>query len=445
MNDNYVGYRIKLYPTEEQIDTFEKYFGACRFVYNLGIDLEEEYYEASKNDDSTKYKTLSHYGLINKLTSLKKEDKYYWLNDFDTGSLRLVLKDVEIAFKRFFNKISKYPKYKSKKNYHQMFPVRSERLKVYESSIYLPSIGEIQTGINKQELIGAGNKDKKNSIYKHYCNARVVYDGYSYWLTFTLEKNHEQGIECNSCKRFINNEVWNHKPYSDDVGIDLGCGRSKWIVDSQGTRIVRPDTSKSEAKIKKLQRKLACKRRVNDKKFEEELLQQGEITNPTLVKARRRYSNNELKILKKMNKEYKHITNVKKNAIHEYACNLIETKPRSVTMETLSVEDMLLKNKDIPRKHRDRHNKMVYESMLYTVIDIIDTKCTNNNIPVIYANDDYPSTQLCSRCGNRYHVGKSNIYHCPSCGLDIDRDYNASLNLRDFQYSSYCNTNSIAV
>ena len=146
-----------------------------------------------------------------------------------------------------------------------------------------------------------------------------------------------------------------------------------------------------------------------------------------------------------MNKEYKHITNVKKNAIHEYACNLIETKPKSVTMETLKVRDMLLTDKDIPKKHRDRHNKMVKDAMLYTVIDIIDTKCSNNNIPVIYANDDYPSSQLCSRCGNRYHVGKSNTYHCPSCGLDIDRDYNASLNLRDFQYSSYCNTNSIAV
>ena len=91
MNDNYVGYRIKMYPTEEQKKTFEKYFGACRFVYNLGIDLQEEHYEASKNDDSVKYKTLSHYDLINKLTSLKKEDKYYWLNDFDSTSLKLVL------------------------------------------------------------------------------------------------------------------------------------------------------------------------------------------------------------------------------------------------------------------------------------------------------------------------------------------------------------------
>ena len=114
-------------------------------------------------------------------------------------------------------------------------------------------------------------------------------------------------------------------------------------------------------------------------------------------------------------------------------------------METLKVRDMLLTDKDISRKHRDRHNKMVKDAMLYTVIDIIDTKCSNNNIPVIYADREYPSTQLCSRCGNRYYVGKSNIYHCPSCGLVIDRDYNASLNLRDFQYSSYCNTNSISI
>ena len=444
MNDNYVGYRIKLYPTEEQIDTFGKYFGACRFVYNLGINLQEEHYEASKNDDNVK-NTLSFIEMNNKLTSIKKEDKYYWLNDFDSTSLKIVLRDVVYGYKRFFDNYNNHPRYKSKKNHHQMFPIRSERLSINKSSVRLPSIGEIQTGINKTELIGNGYDKIKNSIHKKYINSRVVYDGYSYWLTFSLEKDSLQGIQCNSCKRFINNEVWNHKQYSDDVGIDLGCGRNKWIVDSQGTRVVRPDTSKSETKIKKLQRKLACKRRVNDKKYKEELLQQWEITNPTLVKARRRYSNNELELLKKMNKEYKHITNVKKNTIHEYACNLIETKPKSITMETIKVKDMLLTDKDIPKKHRDRHNKMVKESMLYTVIDIIDTKCSNNGIPVIYANDDYPSTQLCSRCGNRYHVGKSNTYHCPSCGLVIDRDYNASLNLRDFQYSMYCNTNSIAV
>ena len=234
MNDNYVGYRIKLYPTEEQIKVFEEYFGACRFVYNLGINLQEEHYEASKNDDSVKY-TLSFIDMNNKLTSLKKEDKYYWLNDFDSTSLKIVLRDVVYGYKRFFNKNANHPKYKSKKNYHQMFPVRSERLSINESSVRLPSIGIIQTGINRTELIGNGYDKIKNSIYRKYINSRVVYDGCSYWLTFSLEKNHEQGIEINSCKRFINNEVWNHKQYSDDVGIDLGCNKDKWIVDSQGT------------------------------------------------------------------------------------------------------------------------------------------------------------------------------------------------------------------
>ena len=166
MNIEYIGYRIKLYPTEEQIETFEKYFGACRFVYNLGINLQEEHYEASKNDDSIKYTSLSFIDMNNKFTSLKKEDKYYWLNDFDSTSLKIVLRDVVYGYKRFFNRTANHPRYKSKKNYHQMFPVRSERLKVYESSVYLPSIGEIQTGINRTELIGVGNKNKKNSIYK---------------------------------------------------------------------------------------------------------------------------------------------------------------------------------------------------------------------------------------------------------------------------------------
>lgn len=48
-NNNYIGYRIQLYPSYEIEQIFKEYFGVCRYVYNLGIKMHEDYYLKNKN------------------------------------------------------------------------------------------------------------------------------------------------------------------------------------------------------------------------------------------------------------------------------------------------------------------------------------------------------------------------------------------------------------
>jgi putative transposase len=67
-----------------------------------------------------------------------------------------------------------------------------------------------------------------------------------------------------------------------------------------------------------------------------------------------------------------------------------------------------------------------------TLSEYIEYKCHDNNIEVIHADREYPSSQICSKCGSLYKIGKSKTYTCPICGLIIDRDLNAAFNLRDF-------------
>lgn len=421
-----IGYRIKLYPNEEQEEIFKRYFGASRFVYNLGISLENE---AKENED----KFLSYFSLERKLTELKKTDDYNWLNDYDTKSMALIMKDVQNSYIRFFNKLSNHPKYHKKKHGYQMFATRSERLKVLEDTVKLPSIGIVSCDRhNHSEIIGSGNKNITSLPYKHYYNARVIFDGCDYWLTFSLEKSYEEGIEANSCKRFKNNEVWQQKEYSDTIGIDLGCKGKNWIVDSRGNRIDRPDTSKEEKQIKKYHRKFMHKKLINDK--------MGKKTNSTITEVKRRkYTNNEEKILKKYNKAYKRMTNKKKAAIHDYACSIISEKPECVIMEDLSVTNMYYdKSDDISYTQRIRHNKNIQSSMLYTVRTIIERKCQANNINFKLADREFPSSQLCSRCGHRQKIGILRTYKCPVCGLEIDRDLNAAYNLSNYDNYNTC-------
>lgn len=442
---NFVGYKIKLYPTKEQEQEFRKYFGVSRFVYNLGLDLQEDLYQRSLNDESIKYNSLSFIEMNNKLNDIKRNNEdLKWLNDFDSTSIKIILKDVRYAYDKFFEGICNHPKKKRKKHHHQMFPIRADRLEINEDSVRLPSIGIVKCDKhNNQSLIGNGNKNLKVShIDKHYYNTRVIFNGYFYYLAVSLEVCPDDGIEANSCKRFKNNEVWSNKKHSEPIGIDLGCRRDSWIVDSKGTRITRPDCTKEEKQIKKYFRKLSIKQKVN----------RGKRTNSTVANEyvmleeveKPNYTKNEEKILRKLDKAYKRRTNKKLAAIHEYACSVIQEKPSSIIMESLRVNNMFLpKSDEISYTHRKRHNKLVHDSMLYTIRTIVEQKAKSNNIPFILADKEFPSSQLCSCCGYRQKIGTSKTYKCPNCGTIIDRDYNAAINLSNIGYSNYNQYNYI--
>lgn len=437
-----IGYRIKLYPNKEQEEVFRKYFNACRYVYNLGIYLEEDHYKRYKEDEE-KFSLISYFGLERKLCKLKKTEEYSWLNDFDYKSIALIMKDVINAYERFFDGLARHPKYHKKKYRHQMFAIRTDRLSIQENTVKLPSIGIVSCDRhNHPEIIGSGNKDKLNSIYRHYYNARVIFDGYNYWLSFTLEESHEEGIEANSCKRFKNNEIWQHKKETEGIGIDWGSKKNNWFVDSRGNRISQPDCSKEEKQIKKYQRKFARQKRVNDEKFI-----MGKKINSTITESNsyvkrskviRPYTKRELDTLKKLNKAYKRITNKKEAVIHDYACNLISEKPEFINMEHLIVSDMMYSKEDsnISYIHRQRHNKKIKDAMYYKSMTIIKQKCENNGVKFNLVAKDYPSTQLCSCCGHRQKIGINRTYKCPVCGLIIDRDLNAAYNIRDYVYTA---------
>ena len=134
---DHVGYRIILYPTTDQINIFNKYFEVCRFVYNLGIDLEKEAY-------TTPNKFLSFYDLNNKFTYLKNNtEQYKWLQYYDSTTLKLILNDVINAYDMFFKNINSYPAYKDIYAPKQ-FPIRAERVTIDKNNVYIPSIGYVK-------------------------------------------------------------------------------------------------------------------------------------------------------------------------------------------------------------------------------------------------------------------------------------------------------------
>ena len=415
----FVGFKIVLYPTKEQELIFNRYFGACRFIYNKCIELQEKYYTDSKASGNN-YTHLQYFHYSKLIIALRKTPGFEWLMEYNLESLRAVSKDVLKAYDYYTNNSQDKPAYKSKKNTEQSFPIRSDRLSIYKDRVKIPSIGYVSIGsIADTRLIGSGNKDKASLPYKQFINARVLFDGYRYYLTFSLPKSDE--IQISSYTKY-NNDIYTHKQCSDTIGIDIGCSKDNWIVASNGMRFNLPDMSKEEKKIKTLRRKYMHKVKLHNE----------ERTNPYYR------TNNEKKLLRKINKYYKRIKNKTLNKLYVSAHTILQLKPSSIVLENIRMKDMLVHRSTCnwPDSNIAAFNNNIHNHMPYTVKSTFEYLARNANINVLVAPCDYPSSQICSNCGciNK-EIGHKKIFKCPVCGFAADRDDNASINLRNYSYS----------
>lgn len=420
----YVGYKVKLNPTEDQKKIFIRYFGLSRFVYNWSKDTyEEEYYG---NDDELSFNSLNL-----KFTEFKnKEENKSMFKNIDAGSLKLSVKDLYNAYKKFKNGLTEKPKYRSKKRSSKQFPVRDERLSIYENSIKLPSIGEVEYKNSYGDtIIGTGFKERKDKSLKYlkYTSVRVIFDGINYWFTFSLPKDQDHNI--NSYQYYGGNTNWIEQENSKAIGIDVGLRNEKWMVDSTGYTLERPVNIKYYKKINLFENKLHRQYTTNINR------------EPRLFKNRKAPENGQSKNMQKtkakINKYYKKITNRRKNTVYNYCNRLLDLKPEAVVMENIEVSRTMIipkKEETICNKERQKFNTLISDAALYDSMKIIERTMISNGVKIIYADSNYPSSQICSCCGYRQNIGRKKIYRCPNCGLVINRDYNAALNLASLAY-----------
>jgi putative transposase len=192
----------------------------------------------------------------------------------------------------------------------------------------------------------------------------------------------------------------------ESIGVDLGI--KDLAVCSNGTVIMNinkaPKTKKQSKKLRRLQRKVSRKYE-NNKKGKE------------YVKTR-----NTMKLEKKIRLINRKLANIRLNHIHQATARLAKTKPKRIVMENLNIKGMM-KNKHV--------SKAIGEQGLYNFKRILAYKCDYYGIAFKEADRFYPSSKTCCNCG---HVKKDlklkdRLFVCPRCGNEIDRDYQASINL----------------
>lgn len=364
-----LGRKVRLCPTSEQEQKLWQSVGTARFIYNWTLARQRDNY---KNGG----KFISDNDLRKELTILKKTEEYKWLNEVSNNVAKQAVKDACNAYKRFFIGQSEKPKFKSRRKSKPSFYNDNIKLKVKNNIVLIEKVGWVNTS-------------EQLPIDVKYNNPRISYDG-KYWYVSI-------GIE-------VENPVV--ELTGESIGIDVGikdlavCSNGMTFKNINKTKLV----NNLEKRLRRLQRKISKKHEMN---------KEGR----NFVKT-----SNIIKLEKQIRLIHRRLSNIRNNHLHQATTKIVKTKPSKVVMETLNIKGMM----------KNRHlSKAIAQQGLYELKRQLNYKCQLYGIEFVEADKWYPSSKICSECGHvktRLSLSER-IYICEDCGIAIDRDYNASINL----------------
>lgn len=388
--------KIRLKPTPEQEILFRKSAGGSRWAYNYFLSENNRVYQEYLANGETGEKSISEGKVRKYINNVLKKTTHTWLSEIGSNVMKQAVKDANNALQRYFKGVSEKPCYKSKHKSKLSFYVNYESLSRRNGGFHGEKIGFVKTSEPLPKL----SKGEK------YSNPHISFDG-KYWYLSV-------GYEIFNVESELTGE---------SIGIDLGvkelavCSNGKTYQNINKSKKVR----RLKKKLKREQRKLSRKLKNNTKDYE---VING-YRHPVYIKPLHECRNVQ-KQKSKIKLIYRKLTNIRNNHLHQATTEIVKTKPSQIVMETLNVKGMM----------KNRHlASSIQEQKFYEFKRQIEYKCQRYGIELLNIPTFYPSSKLCSQCGNIKKDLKlsDRVYHCDCCGLVIDRDYNASLNLANYQ------------
>ncbi|WRM43561.1 mobile element protein [Staphylococcus phage LY01] len=370
----YKSIKIELKPNKEQREIFNQAFGYSRYIYNKALNKWKYMWNNYQIDKSLPKPT--HRRVRDELKKCKED----WEKDQIIMIIETSTEDLGKAFNMMWKGYGKYPKFKSKKK-------SKLRARFYRKDPYAIQIkGEKN---NKLKLRGVNSLIKmKEPLNKDYNSIQEVtiskYAG-RYFASIVMKVDNS--------KKLIHN--------NSHVGIDLGV---------KDLAIINDDFGKFK-KYHSLNNKLISL--YNKIKYYQKRL------------SKKVYGSNKYNVLKtKIQKVWYRINNIKKDYLHKITTNLINNY-QYITIEDLQVSNMI-KNRKL--------SKSIAQSNWRQFRTLLEQKAESNGNTIIVADRWFPSTQLCSNCGQiltkEDKLKLSDRWYSCDCGHKMDRDYNAAVNLK---------------
>ena len=385
--------KIRLKPTTEQEILFRKSAGVSRWAYNFFLGENERIYREYIDNGKIGKKSISEGDVRKYINNVLKPTTHSWLKEVGSNVMKQGVKDASLALQRYFKGLSGKPKFKSKHKDRPSFYVNYESLSRKQGGCQGEKIGFVKTS----EALPKLNKNEK------YSNPRITFNG-KYWYLSVGYEVQENTVELTD----------------ESLGIDLGV--KDLAICSNGK--VYKNINKTQ-RVKKLEKKLKREQRKLSRKIENNIQSYKSNRNP-IYKRPLKECQNVQKQNRLIRNIHRKLANIRQNYLHQTTTEIVKTKPSRIVMESLNVSEMM-KNKHL--------SKAIQQQKFYEFKRQIEYKSKLNGIEFIQVDKFYPSSKTCSCCGNIKKDLKlsDRMYKCDVCGLVIDRDYNASINLANYE------------
>lgn len=363
-------YRFELKPNGEQQRLMRRFAGSCRHVYNKALALQQARHEAGEMK-------LGYAALCKALTEWKAGLETLWLNETPSQALQQALKNLERAYKNFFEKRADFPRFKKKGQSDSFRYPQGVKLDQGNSRVFLPKLGWLRYR-NSRDVLG----EVKNVTVSQSCG--------KWFVSIQTEREVDQPL-----------------PQGEAVGIDMGIARFATLSD--GSHL---DPLNS---FKKHQQRLARYQRAMSRKT--------------------KFSSNWKKAKAKVQKIHTHIANARKDFLHKASCQI------SQNHAMIAIEDLQVRNMSKSAKgNSEQHGKQVKQKsgLNRSILDQgwaefrrqLEYKADWNGGFVIAVPPQYTS-QTCPCCG---HVSKDNRqtqakFECVECGFEENADLVGAINI----------------
>lgn len=379
------GMKLKAYPNQEQKHALFCMFGNQRFVWNQMLGMLNERYDNNHNS-----KFPSKYELNTLLPTLKQE--YSFLKISNSQALQMSCESLFDAFKRFFKRVSGYPRFHSRKANKQSFTGKQGCVVVGKHYVKIPKLGYLKVSNT------AGIQNHKIKRYTVSFNSTGK---------FFLSVNYED-----------ENQVFDKT--KNAVGIDLNTG--ELAVFSDETRIPSLNLKPLERKLRVEQRKLSrryLRAKIEmdfDKTFKPKDQQRDLFDFPNYQRQKR--------VVARIHEK---IRNKRRDYIQKITTDIVKNYD-TIVIEDLKVSNML-------KNHHLAH-KIGHQSW-YEFRRELEYKCDwyGKQLIVVSPNN---TSRICSSCGQKNHEFdnltqnewlKTREWTCPTCHQHHDRDVNAAMNI----------------
>jgi putative transposase len=411
-------------PTSEQVEYLKRACGTRRFIYNWGRAQWEQQYQAYKAEQEVVAEEERQLKPPNALALKKqfneiREQEYPWTYQVTKCVVEGAFDDLAKAYANFFAGRASYPNYKKKGKAHDSFYLSNDKFVVGSHWISIPGLGRFlldqrQTKKGRGKFLrtlGTVNlAEKLRFVAKEHASVPTKKRNQRKEILCEFVKILGATVSCEAGHWYVSIQVEINKPRPATptavVGVDVGVKQAAVVSDGRVLENQKP-LARHLKKLGKLQRRLSKKQCMKDPQTKRTMFSKN-------------YEKQRLKVARK----HQQIANIRRDVQHKFTTELART------CGVIGIEDLgilgMMQNRKLARS--------VADAAMGQLLQFLKTKVESSGGDLFIASRWFPSSKRCSCCGQvkKRMPLKHRTYECLLCGLVLDRDLNAALNLAWF-------------